>query len=67
MRGCANLKRKSFLVDEQLLRRAKRLLGVNSDAEVIRLSVERIVEMDELWRFMKRSRRALPPGSIEDP
>lgn len=67
MRGGANLKRKSFFVDEQALQRAKRLLGVDSEAEVIRLSVERIVEMEELWRFMKRSRGAIPPGSFEEP
>jgi len=37
----ANLKRKSFFVDERSLREAKKVLGVHTDAEVIRLSVNR--------------------------
>jgi hypothetical protein len=42
----AKLKRKSFFVDELALQRAKRALGAKTDAEVIRLSVERIAEME---------------------
>ncbi|MGK4007128.1 hypothetical protein WMF31_31185 [Sorangium sp. So ce1036] len=61
------MKRKSFFVDEQTLRRAKRLLGVDSEAEVVRLSVERVVEMEEFWQFMNKTRRSLPPGSMESP
>ena len=63
----APLKRRSFFVNERALRRAKRLLGVTTDAEVIRASVERIAEMEKFWRFMKRSRRSLRPGSIRIP
>jgi len=63
----AGLKRKSFFVDEQTLHRAKRLLGVETEAEVIRLSVERVVAMEEFWQFMNKSRKSLRPGSIEDP
>jgi hypothetical protein len=63
----ARLKRKSFFVDELALRRAKKILGARSDAEVIRLSVERIAEMEAFWKFMIESRRALGPGSIEAP
>ncbi|WP_437646949.1 hypothetical protein [Sorangium sp. So ce362] len=59
------MKRKSFFVDEQTLRRAKRLLGVDSEAEVVRLSLERVVEMEEFWQFMKKTRLSIPPGSIE--
>jgi hypothetical protein len=59
----AVLKRKSFLVDERALQRARRLLGVKTDAEVIRLSVERIAEMEAFWQFMNKSRRTLSPGS----
>ena len=61
------LKRKSFFVDERALRQAKRALGVATDAEVIRVSVERIVEMEEFWRFMERTRGVLKPGSVEAP
>lgn len=61
------LKRKSFFVDEAQLRRAKRALGVKTDAEVVRLSVERVAEMEEFWEFMKKSRQSLKPGSLETP
>jgi hypothetical protein len=63
----ASLKRKSFFVDERTLRRAKQLLGVETEAEVVRLSVERVVAMEEFWQFMNKTRRSLPPGSIENP
>lgn len=59
------LRRKSFFVDETALRRAKKALRVRTDAEVIRLSVERIAEMEEFWEFMEKSRRTLQPGSLE--
>jgi hypothetical protein len=61
----AKLRRKSFFVDERALNRAKKALKVKTDAEVIRVSVERIAEMEEFWEFMQKSRRTLRPGSIE--
>jgi len=54
-------------VDETTLHRAKRALGAKTNAEVIRLSVERVAEMEEFWEFMKKSRRTLQPGSVERP
>jgi hypothetical protein len=63
----ATLKRKSFFVDERALRRAKKALGVATDAEVVRVSVERVAEMEEFWQFMKNSRRVLKPGSMRTP
>ena len=38
------LKRKAFFVDERVLREARTALGVESDAEAVRMSVERIAE-----------------------
>jgi hypothetical protein len=35
------------------------------EAEVILLSVERVVEMEEFWEFMKKTHRSLRPGSVE--
>lgn len=67
MPRAATLKRKSFFVDEQALRRAKKALGVVTDAEVVRVSVERMAEMEEFWQFMKASRRTLKPGSMRTP
>ncbi len=61
------LTRKSFFVDERALRRARKALGVATEAEVVRVSVERIAEMDKFWRFMKRTRDTLKPGSLKVP
>lgn len=61
------LKRKSFYVDERMLRRAKKALRLTSEAEVVRVAVERTVEMEELWSFMKRTKAVLEPGSLETP
>ena len=61
------LKRKSFFVDERVLHQAKKVLGVKTDAEAIRLAVERIVEMEAFWKFMEKSQHTLKPGSLEEP
>jgi hypothetical protein len=58
------LRRRAFFVDDRMLRRARKALGVATDAEVVRLSVERTAEMEEFWQFMKTSRRTLRPGAI---
>lgn len=61
----SNLKRKAFFVDEAVVRRARKALGAATDAEAIRTSLERVAEMDDFWRFIKRTRHSLKPGSIE--
>jgi hypothetical protein len=61
------LKRKSYFLDERALRRARRALGAPSDAETIRLALQRIVEMEDFWRFMDRTRNRLKPGSFDTP
>jgi hypothetical protein len=63
----SNLKRRSFFVDPRRLREAKKVLGVQTDAEVIRLSVDRVIEMEKFWRFMDRTRGSLEPGSVGEP
>ncbi len=63
----ARLKRKSFFVDERALLQARKVLGVKTNAEAVRLSVERIAEMEAFWQIMKNSRGSLRPGSIETP
>lgn len=62
----AQLKRKSFFIDEATLREAKRALSVESDAEAVRLSLEQVAEMDRFWRFMDKSKGKLKPGSFGD-
>ena len=59
------LKRKSYSVDERALRRAQKALGAKTEAEVVRLAVERIAEMEEFWEFMTKSRKSLKPASVE--
>jgi hypothetical protein len=63
----STLKRKSFFVDEQAIGRARKVLGVRTDSEAVRASIELIAEMEVFWRFMERSRGALPAGTIETP
>lgn len=64
MARSATLKRKAFFVDEAAVRRARRALGAKTDAEAVRMSVERVAEMEAFWRFMAQSRGRLKPGSI---
>jgi hypothetical protein len=66
MAGRSNLTRKAFFVDEETVRRARKALGAATDAEAIRASLEQVAEMEDFWRFMKRTRRRLRPGSIEN-
>ncbi len=59
--------RKSFFVDPQAIDRARKVLRTGTDAETIRLAVERVVELEKFWRLMARTRGSLKPGSIEVP
>lgn len=65
MPRAASLMRKSFFIDPTSLRRARRVLRVRTDAEAVRVSLDRVAEMDAFWRFMTKSRRALEPGTID--
>jgi hypothetical protein len=61
------LRRKSYFVDERAIREAKRALGVDTDAEVIRIAVERLGEMERFWKFMQASQKKLKRGAFERP
>jgi hypothetical protein len=65
--GATHLTRKSFFIDEKTIKRARKVLGAATDAEAVRLSLDRVVEMEEFWRFMAETRKSLAPGSIEAP
>jgi len=67
VRRATALMRKSFFIDPVSLRRARRVLRVRTDAEAVRVSLDRVAEMDAFWRFMTKSRRALEPGTIDAP
>ncbi len=59
------LRRKSCFVDPRVVRRAQKVLRVGTEAEAVRLALERVTDMEDFWRFMTRTRRLLDPGSIE--
>jgi DNA-dependent RNA polymerase auxiliary subunit epsilon len=59
--------RKSFFVDAKAIDQARRVLGAGTNAEAVRLAVDRVVEMEKFWRFMAGTRAGLKPGSIEAP
>jgi hypothetical protein len=59
--------RRSFFVDTKAVSRARKALRVDTDAEAVRLALARVVESEEFWRFMARSRGRLKPGSVETP
>jgi hypothetical protein len=63
----ARYTRKSFFVNAKAVDQARRVLGVGSNAEAIRLAVDRVVEMEKFWRFMADTRSSLEPGSIQAP
>jgi len=67
MPTAAGLKRKSFFVDTRALRRARKALGVATEAEAVRRAIERVAEMEAFWRFMTRTRGRLKPGSFRRP
>jgi len=54
-------------VDERALQKARRALRVETDAEAVRLSLERVAEMETFWQFMARSQAKLKPGEIAPP
>ena len=59
--------RKSFFVDAKAIDHARKALGADTNAEAVRLAVDRVVEMEKFWRFMTGTRGSLKPGSIEAP
>lgn len=61
------MKRKAFFVDERELKQARRVLGVDTDAEAVRLSLREVARMKRLWQFMERTRGRLTTGSFERP
>jgi hypothetical protein len=60
-------RRRSFFVDDKAVRRARKALGVSTDSEAVRVSVERVAEMEEFWRYMRKTRGTLKPGSFRQP
>lgn len=60
------LKRSSFFIDPKTLRTAQRALGASSQADVIRRAVDRVVEMERFWSFMKRSSKTVRAEDFSD-
>jgi hypothetical protein len=59
------LRRKAFFVNPRVVRRAQKALGVATEAEAVRLALERVADMEAFWRFMTRSRAGVAPGSFD--
>jgi hypothetical protein len=66
-RKARRLVRRSFFVSTPVLRKARRALGAKTDAEAVRLSVERVAEMDAFWRLMEKGHGAVRSGSFRQP
>jgi len=56
--------RKSYFVEPTMVRKAMKVLGANSEAEAIRISVENMVEMTEFWKFMDKTSKSVKKGSF---
>jgi hypothetical protein len=54
-------------VDSKALARSRKALGVSTDAEAVRLAIDRVTEMEKFWRFMVETRASLKPRSFEAP
>ena len=63
----ARYARRSFFVDPRAIDQARKALDVGTNAEAVRLAVDRVVEMEKFWRFMTGTRASLKPGSVEGP
>ena len=61
-----NLVRRSFFVDERELRRAKKVLGASSDAEAVRLSLERVAETERFWAWLEKTSGAVEVGEFDE-
>ena len=40
---------------------------MQTEAEVVRRSIQQVLERDAFWRFMTRTKGTLAPGSFERP
>ena len=65
MSHTTKLTRKSFFVDPSSLRRARKALRAKTDSEAVRVSLERVAEMEAFWRFMETTRGKLGAKSFE--
>jgi hypothetical protein len=63
----ARYARRSFFVDPRAIDQARKALDVGTNAEAVRIAVDRVVEMEKFWRFMTGTRASLKPGSVEGP
>jgi hypothetical protein len=64
MHMTAVLKRRSYFVNDKAIQRAKRLLGAASDADVVRIAIDRVIEMERFREFVNKTKGSLPRGSF---
>ncbi len=65
--GARRYKRKSFFVDEAAISKARKALGVQTDAEAVRVAIERVLEIEAFRVFMRETRGTIRPGGFETP
>ncbi len=58
--------KKSYFVVSDMVKRAKKALGVNSDTEVIRISVQQTVETAVFWDFMDKTAGSVKNEDFKD-
>lgn len=51
------LDRKNFIVDENKVRKLKKVLGASSESEAVRLAVDRTLNVEEAIAALERLRR----------
>jgi hypothetical protein len=49
--------RRSFFVDSKAIDQARKALGAGTNAEAVRLAVDRVVEMEKVWALRRQARR----------
>lgn len=54
-------------MDARVLRRAKRALGVKSDAEAVRLALDWLAGNEEHWKLLIKTSGTLGPNSFRLP
>ena len=58
--GMASLKRKNFLVDEQALKRAKRILNAKTESDAVRQAISLVAFRRAVMRGYDRAAGKLP-------
>lgn len=59
------LVRKSYFVNPQMIERATKLSGAESEAEAIRKIIAQFVEQERFWKMMDKTASSVKKGSFK--